>query len=109
MTITSQGTPATLTVSAVPTGGITPLPVTFSYQFSGSAQSLSIDFDGDGIDDLITADPAAPLQYTYSTPGIYLARLRVTDAQSAVSEAVVGIQALTLASMDAFFQVQWNG
>jgi hypothetical protein len=74
-----------------------------------SAQSLSIAFDGDGIDDFTTTDSAAPPQYTYSASGIYLARVRVTDAQSTVSEAVTGIQAFTLASMDAFFQAQWSG
>jgi hypothetical protein len=87
------------------------LRVDFTYQLDGSvtAQSLQIDFDGDGVDDFSTDDVTRPLQYEYSLPGIYVARLRVTDYQSTVYEAVAGIQAQAPGATDACLQALWGG
>lgn len=112
MTVTAQPTcTITLTLTATPAGGVAPLWVGFTYQVDASVvvQSLQIDLDGDGVDDFDTTDPARPLRYEYGTPGLYLARLRVTDSQGAVYEATAGVQVAALASMDALFQNLWSG
>jgi hypothetical protein len=112
VTVTAQPTgPSMLTLTAVPTSGMAPLRVDFTYQLDPSvtAQSLQIDFDGDGVDDFSTDDVTRPLQYEYSTPGIYVARLRVTDNQGTVYEAIVGIQAQAAGDVDACFQALWGG
>jgi len=67
--------------SATPTTGVTPLPVTFTGSASndpdpGEALLYAWDLDGDGaFDDSTVANPT----YTYTVPGTYQARLRVTD------------------------------
>ena len=107
LTVASLATPSGLTLSASPNRGVVPLPVIFSYEFNGTAQSVRIDFDGDGVDDL-TVDPTRPLRHTYHSAGIYLVRLRVTDEHGASAQAVVTIHVAAPEGMDGFFQSQWN-
>jgi hypothetical protein len=112
VTVTATPTPTTLlTLTAAPASGLAPLRVDFTYQLDPAviAQSLQIDFDGDGADDFATTDLARPLQYEYATPGIYVARLRVTDDQGTVYEATAGVQANALASVDALLHSLWDG
>ncbi|MFO0589421.1 MAG: LamG-like jellyroll fold domain-containing protein [Polyangiaceae bacterium] len=77
-----------LAATASVTNGATPLGVTFSACPGGSAGCTSDpegdaltykwDFNGDGTDDLTSGSPT-PSPYTYTTPGVYNARLRVQD------------------------------
>lgn len=100
-----------LELEASPAGGVAPLDVTFTYEFNSTEtlQSLSLDFEGDGVNDFTTTDATAVLQQTYSTPGLYVARLSLTDTQGVIhtAEAAVGVQ--DVAAMDALFQSLWNG
>jgi hypothetical protein len=113
--VTSQGILPVLEVEATPDSGIagefSPLPVTLSYTFNSSTaiQSVSVDFDGDGTAEIIDADPATILSGGYSTPGVYVTRLGVTDQQGQVSTAEVGIAVHDVVGMDALFKSLWNG
>ena len=109
--VTSDGGPLVLEVSASSTSGIAPLNVTFSYQFGSSTpvQQLRVDFDGNGSFDFTTTDPAAPLQHLYTTPGLYMARVQVTDQLGGVFEADVAISAHDVATLDGLLKSLWNG
>jgi PKD repeat protein len=76
-------------ISANPTSGPVPLAVSFDGRGStdpdagDTIASYSWDLDGDGtFGDATTATAA----YTYTTPGTYVARLRVTDSRGLVSD-----------------------
>jgi PKD repeat protein len=110
ITVTSDEAPILLEVEASPTSGIAPLEVTFTYQFGSTTpiQSLSIDFDGNGTFDFTTTDPNTLLQHTYTVPGLYLARLRVTTSQGQSYEAESTIAVQDAATMDTLFKSMWN-
>ena len=79
ITFASGNQPPTAVASATPTSGQAPLTVAFSGTGSTDPESGPLtyawDFDGNGTDDASTATPT----FTYTTPGTYVARLRVTD------------------------------
>jgi hypothetical protein len=110
VTVASDEAPLLLEVEASPTSGIAPLEVTFTYQFGSTTpiQNLSLDVDGNGTFDFTTTDPNAVLQHTYTTPGLYLARLRVTDQSGAVAEAQTAIAVQDVGTLDALFKSMWN-
>lgn len=84
--------------------------MTFTYRLNSAipAQSLSMDFDGDGTDEFTDADPATLISGGYSTPGVYLARLSVTDQQNQTTTAEVGIVVQDVVAMDTMFKDIWN-
>jgi PKD repeat protein len=108
VTITAQSATTGLTLSAAPNNGPAPLFVTFTYQFNGTIQNLSIDFNGDGVADFTTTNAARALHYVYSAAGTYEARLSVTDSQGQVSVATTDVQVVDPATMDALFQSVWT-
>jgi PKD repeat protein len=110
VTVDSNVDPVVLEVKASPTNGIAPLAVTFEAQFGSTTpiQNLSMDFDGNGTFDFTTTDLNAALQHTYTIPGLYTVRLRVTDQQGAVFNAEVSILVQDVAAMDALFKSMWN-
>ena len=63
--------------SASVTSGNAPLTVQFTDKSTGSPTSWSWDFNNDGVADSSVANPPA---YIYSTPGTYVAKLTVSDA-----------------------------
>ena len=71
--------PPTAAPAANPTTGTAPLAVAFTGSASTDPEGLPLayawDFDGNGTDDATTANP----NFTYTTAGTYVARLRVTD------------------------------
>jgi uncharacterized repeat protein (TIGR01451 family) len=78
--------PPVASASGNPTSGTAPLVVTFNGTASSDPEngplSYAWDLDGDSaFDDASTAQPT----YTYTLPGSYTARLRVTDDQGASS------------------------
>ena len=75
--------------SATPDNGQDPLNVTFSSLGSadpeGGALTYAWDFDGDGTTDSTVANPT----HAYTTPGVYQARLTVTDPAGKTGTTVV--------------------
>jgi len=75
-------------LSATPTDGAVPLTVAFSSDGSRDpdpADSIRFewDFDGDGSIDSIESDPT----FTYTVPGVYTARMTVTDSSGKTASA----------------------
>ena len=86
ITVTSNGV-SPFDVSAEPAGGIAPLSTNFALTNNSAnpVQQIEIDFDGNGSIDYTSVDPDAPIPFTYTTPGIYQARITITDSQNQVS------------------------
>lgn len=55
-------------------------PVVGTLPGGGSVTTLSIDYNGDGIDDVTNPAPGAPLTYLATVPNLYAARLTVVDS-----------------------------
>lgn len=88
----NQNQPPIAVASANPTNGAAPLTVAFNGTASsdpdGDALTFAWDLDGDGAFD----DAAAPTaSFTYTQPGSYTARLRVTDPSAAAATSSVAI------------------
>ncbi|MGI8871063.1 MAG: PQQ-dependent sugar dehydrogenase [Candidatus Limnocylindria bacterium] len=90
ITYSSGSTPTIRAVArAAPSTGAAPLTVQFDASSSGSSDpsavlSFAWDFTGDGTIDSTAASPT----FTYTTPGIYTARLTVTDGSRTTSDSV---------------------
>jgi PKD repeat protein len=85
--------PPVAAAGASPTSGAAPLAVAFDGTASNDPDGDSLvyawDFQNDGIDDSSAAAPA----FTYTQPGTYTARLRVTDARGTSDTDTVTISA----------------
>ena len=78
----------TAVLTATPTDGVAPLTVQFSSEGSGDADPadsirFAWDFDGNGTTDSIDPNPT----FTYTTNGVYTARLTVTDSSGKTASA----------------------
>lgn len=109
--VTSNGAPPALVLVATPDRGIQPLSVTFTYERTSTVgiQTLEMDWDGDGTFDLSTTNPADPLAHDYQTPGLYLARLRLTDTANVATEATAAVAVDNVAALDALLRSLWDG
>lgn len=84
-----------LRLVATPDRGLGSLSTTFTLMpETGRAQRISVDFDGDGVADVVGTDPTAPLRFTYASPGVYAARATVTDATGATYDTTFAVQVL---------------
>ncbi|MGH8042945.1 MAG: hypothetical protein ACREPN_12995, partial [Rudaea sp.] len=64
-------------------------PVVGTLPGGATVQTLSIDYNGDGTDDVVNPAPGTPLTYLATQPNLYAARLTVTDSNSVVYTAYV--------------------
>ena len=92
VTFTPANQPPTAVATATPRSGNAPLTVNFdgagSSDPDGDTLSYAWDLDADGqYDDSTSVAPT----FTYTTQGVYMASLRVTDSRSASSTAAVQI------------------
>ncbi|MBZ0092494.1 MAG: hypothetical protein K8F27_09770 [Sulfuricellaceae bacterium] len=108
-TVTSSG-PSPIEVTASPEQGIAPLAVSFlvGNHTANGIQRIDVDFDGNGTVDFSTTDPAAPISFTYTKPGIYQAQVTVTDSLGIHSQTVL-VSVLDAAKMDQMFKAMWDG
>jgi hypothetical protein len=90
---------------------IHPLPVQFTIDNGSSLgiQGITADFDGNGTTDFSTTDPSAPIAYSYSSPGVYPAVIRVTDSRGTVHAKTLYIVVNDAAQMDTLFKSIWDG
>lgn len=106
----SRAGSSSLILNATPTAvGVLPLAVTFEYQFLSQTapQSLRIDYSGSG-NFVDVSDPTAALSYMYSTPGIYVVTLILTDANYVQYQAQLGVVVQDVEQLDALFQGIWG-
>jgi PKD repeat protein len=109
VTITATGSIPDLVLQADITQGVTPLSVTFTYELRSNQtiDKLAIDFNGDGRDDFSTRKPPPTVQNTYTTPGLYVATLTITDGRG-VHKASIGIEVGTTDARDSLFRSVWD-
>ena len=111
MTVTvaaSASDPIKMTVE--PQSGVAPLPVQFTID-NGSGLGLAhidADLDSDGTTDFTTTDATIPVSYVYSSPGVYLATIRVTDSQGIIHRKQLIVVINDAAQMDQLFASLWN-
>lgn len=110
LTVTSTG-PGPIQVKADPTSGIGPLTVSFTVQNNtqNAITKIEADFDGNGTTDFTTTNPAAVIQYTYTTPGVYQASFKVRDAQNNLYTVTQIVVVQDAAQMDQMFRTIWGG
>ena len=101
ITVQSQGTVPELILTQNVRAGLAPLTVSFGYEFSGEAQNVSLDADGDGAADVLA-------EYVYTTPGWYTPQLTVTDTQGTQHSAQTLVLVQDGAAMDDMFREMWN-
>jgi sugar lactone lactonase YvrE len=98
----TPGTLSSTMLIASPMMGVAPLTVTFSMAGVPSGATLALDADGDGTID-VTSNVETGANFTYTTPGLYVAR---ATAAGATANAVVHV--LDRAALDAMLQAMWN-
>lgn len=99
-TYSPAGTPPSASLTATPTTGVAPLAVTFNSSGStagaGSITSRIYDFNDNGTysdagAEATAAGNATPAAYTYDTPGLYTARVLITNTAGLQDIATVTI------------------
>jgi hypothetical protein len=84
-----------------------PLAVSFTLRGGDTAQ-VELDADGDGTPDVVTPSLQG-WTFTYSRPGIYLARATVADAAGARTAVATVVEVLDPAAVDALLLARWAG
>ena len=100
-----------VSASAAPQSGVAPLPVRFlvSTLTGAGVQRITADYDGDGSVDFSTSDSNAPLETTYNTPGVYPARVNVTDANGHTYNRTITVVVQSYEAMDSLLRAIYNG
>src|SRR5690606_3883327 len=101
VTVTRQGE-RSFQARAWPAVGIAPHDVSFDVDELGvrAAATVRIDYQGDGTVDFSTTDPSANPRFTYQVPGVYTARLIVTDTAGEQESHDVQVVVQDLATLD---------
>jgi hypothetical protein len=96
-----------VTLRAHPATGAAPLGTSFAIVGGPVPARIELDFDGNGQVDFVgpTLDGQ---RFTYSAPGVYVPRVRVIDAQGAVSAASTVVEVLDRAVIDTRLQARWT-
>ncbi len=110
ISVTSTGA-SPVDVEAVPASGLAPLTVNFMIvnNTGNPVQKIEADFDGNGAIDFTATDPNAPIAFTYTAPGVYQARMAVTDSQGNVYGSTKTIVVRSFAAMDTMLRSIYAG
>jgi hypothetical protein len=90
-----------------PLTGVAPLTVEFSVLGGPSPATYELDADGDGVTDL-TAAALAGHTFTYTAPGVYLARLRILDGAGNAFTSTAPVWVIDAAALDALLRAKWS-
>jgi PKD repeat protein len=103
--------PASVEIVIEPQSGIAPLTVRIiaSSNTERSIAEVRLDANGDGTSDVVKNKPVDPLEYVYSTPGVYQPKITVTDSAGAASEHTLAIVVYDGQHMDQLFTALWDG
>jgi hypothetical protein len=104
--VSEQGENA-VTLRAHPGTGAAPLATSFSILGGPVPSRIELDFDGNGQVDFVgpTLDGQ---RFTYASPGMYVPRVRVIDAQGAVFTASAVVEVLDRVAIDTRLQGRWT-
>jgi hypothetical protein len=110
LNVVSTG-PAPIQLKANTMSGAAPLSVNFAIKNNTANAIVQIDSDynGDGVSDFITTDPAATLQYIYTTPGVYQANFKITDNLNNMVEKTFLVVVQDRVPINQALQAQWSG
>jgi hypothetical protein len=111
ISVSSTGA-AAVEVVADNASGVAPFKTAFTVNSAAAIQSIQADFDGNGTIDFTTADPAVPITFNYSQPGVYSARFVVATLNNGVRNEItriVPIVVLDAAVLDQQLKVLWQG
>jgi len=89
--------------------GTAPLTVDFtaSTEIQNAVASYRIDYDGNGIDDY-TGSTFTAVSHTYSSPGIYYAKLTTLDSTDTAYTDTIAIVVLNGNALDSMFRDIWS-
>ena len=106
--VSAGSSPFQVTVS--PESGVAPLDVAFtvSDQTPNGIRQIAVDFDGNGTTDSTITDPTMPMAFTYNTPGVYQAKVTITDNQGATFSQTLAVVVFDAAQMDKLFTRLWS-
>jgi hypothetical protein len=109
VSVTGSG-PAAVEVSATPQSGLAPFKASFAFSLSpgSSVSSISADFDGNGSFDAGTTNPATPLEFTYTQPGVFQAQFFIREAQGNLMIRTLPIVVLSATVVDQQLRVLWS-
>jgi hypothetical protein len=94
-------------LSASPESGVPPLRVGFSVAAPLPIAQVALDFDGNGSVDFQGASLDGQI-FTYTQPGLYLAKAVVVDTQGNQVSASTMVQVLDQAAFDALLRGKWT-
>src|SRR5262249_54061739 len=80
----------------------------FSMLGAPDGARLDLDADGDGVIDF-SGDRLDDETFVFTTPGLYVATVTVTDAAGARSTSQATVEVLDLTALDAVLQAKWSG
>lgn len=108
--VTSSGAQP-IAVTAEPKSGVAPLQAAFTVTNNNNEvlTKIEADFDNNGVIDFTTLDANTPIEFTYTTPGVYQAKFTVTDSLNNVYTQTVLITVQDAAQMDQLFKSIWDG
>jgi PKD repeat protein len=109
VSVTGSG-PLAADVSASPQSGLAPFKASFAFSLSpgSTVSSISADFDGNGSFDASSTNPATPLEFTYTQPGVFQAQFFIRDAQGNLTIRTVPVVVLSASAIDQQLRVVWG-
>jgi hypothetical protein len=101
-----------LSLAASPTSAVLPATISFQYIFTSTSapQGVAYDFDGDGVVDFSSSGGGpSTVSHTYAAPGLYEAKITVTDSGGIEFAAEVAVEIDDAQQLDALFAETWTG
>jgi len=108
ISITSQGNQPLLTVEPSPNSGLAPLSVTFDYELNSSFEFYRIFADSDNVNDFTSYYSFVAVQHDYTTPGIYIAKIKVRDYADDIHSATTAIEVKDFDKTDDLLRSLWD-
>lgn len=108
VSVTAVGTPGVGSLRASPMSGMAPLAVVFSVSGVPDGGRVELDADGNGSID-VSGDRLEGRSFTFSTPGLYVATVTITEASGTQTTAHTIVQVFDRAALDGVLQAKWSG
>lgn len=108
VTVTRAGSGPAVKFDADSDCGIAPLDVKLDVVTALPILQMEIDFDGDGVIDYSSTDANAPVNTTYSVPGVYTATVWVLDQSGVEYRESLNIVVQDEAQQDNRLQQVWS-
>ena len=103
--------PSAFSVTAEPAAGVAPQEAHFRIadQLGVGIQEVRYDFDNNGTQDLVTADPFETVSATFSGVGLRTISVSIVDASGTIRNQTANLVLLDPAQMDGVIRAIWDG